>query len=329
VSVCIVNWNSWEALRACLESLLRAPQGVRREVIVVDNGSTDGAADRVARDFPEVVLIRNTRNEGFARGNNRAVARSRGRYLLFLNNDTIVPPFTLRRLRDFARGRPHLGIVGPRLVDGRGRTQLSARGRPTVTALLHHISFLRWTGLFRAAYRRYRGRTSGRRTECQSVPPGASFSPTALPVEVLMGAALFMPRTVFRACGRWDERYTFGGEDIDLCVRVGQTHEVLHHPHISITHLGRVSSRQHIGYAHTNTVIGITRQLRASGTGSLPLLAYKLALTLDAPLQWLAHAGRYLTCRLRGRTEQAARRWLSLCAWSHFLTRGLLTFWQT
>src|SRR5262249_57611160 len=102
----IVNWTSREVLRACLESLLRAPQGVRCEVIVVDNGSTDGAADLVAQEFPEVVLIRNTRNEGFARSNNRAVARSRGRYLFFLNNDTIVPPGTLRPLRDFPPGPP-------------------------------------------------------------------------------------------------------------------------------------------------------------------------------------------------------------------------------
>jgi GT2 family glycosyltransferase len=325
VSVCIVNWNGYEVLRACLESLLRAPQGVRHEVVVVDNGSTDGAADMVARDFPEVVLIRNSHNESFARGNNRAAARSRGRYLFFLNNDTVVPPYTLRRLRDFARSRPHLGIVGPRLVDGRGRTQVSARGRPTVTALLHRISFLRWTGLFRSAYRRYRGR---RGTDCQSVLPAGTDCQSVLSVEVLMGAALFMPRTVFRACGRWDERYTFGGEDIDLCVRVGRMHEVLYHPDIALTHLGRVSSRQHIGYAHSNTVIGIMRQLRSSGTGALPLLAYRLALTLDAPLQWLAHASCYLSNRLRGRTDQAARSWLGLCAWGHFLTRGLLTFWR-
>jgi hypothetical protein len=81
VSVCIVNWNGREVLQACLESL-RQPQGARLEVIVVDNGSTDGAADMVARDFPEVALVRNDHNAGFARGNNQAARLARGRYLL-------------------------------------------------------------------------------------------------------------------------------------------------------------------------------------------------------------------------------------------------------
>jgi GT2 family glycosyltransferase len=314
VSVCIVNWNCKDLLRNCLTSLTRGRQGVRLEVVVVDNGSTDGAADMVARDFPEVVLLRNPTNEGFARCNNRAVARSRGRYLFFLNNDTVVPPGTLRRLRDYARTHHEAGLIGPRLVDGRGRTQLSARGRPTVAALLHRISWLRWTGICRSAYRTYRGRGSDDHTRS---------------VEVLMGAALFMPRTVFRACGRWDERYTFGGEDIALCARVAERYQVVHHPAVAITHFGRASSRQHSGYAYTHTLIGITRRLRESGTSRAALTAYKLAVTLDAPLQWLGHAARYAVRTLRGRPERTQKSRLGLQAVGHFLTRGLVAFWKT
>src|SRR5579859_7236406 len=106
VSICIANWNCREVLRACLESLLDYPQGVRLEVIVVDNASTDGAPDMVARDFPEVNLVRNATNRGFAAASNQAAQRANGRYLLFLNKDTLLPSRALSRLVQFARKHP-------------------------------------------------------------------------------------------------------------------------------------------------------------------------------------------------------------------------------
>ena len=314
VSVCIVNWNCRAHLHACLRSLRAAASEAALEVIVVDNGSTDGAADMVADYFPEVVLIRNRDNLGFSRGNNQAAERAKGRYLFFLNNDTIVPPGTLRRLLDYAGAHPEVGIIGPQLRDEEGVTQLSYRSCPTLGALLHRITWLRWTGLFRQEYRRYRGRDID--------------APTPRPVEILTGAALFMPRQVFQDCGRWDEDYTFGGEDIDLCDRVGRRHPVIYHPGIVITHFGRISSRQHIGYAYSQTVVGVTRYLQKSGCSRVGLVFYKAALTLDAPLQWLGHAARYLWRRLRGRRKRAAKSRLALRGVGHFLGRGLLAFWR-
>src|SRR5947208_6580346 len=84
VTVCIANWNCRDLLRACLESLHDREQGVAVETVVVDNASADGAADMVAEEFPEVVLVRNAVNAGFARANNQAARKARGRYLLFL-----------------------------------------------------------------------------------------------------------------------------------------------------------------------------------------------------------------------------------------------------
>src|SRR5947208_15400523 len=77
VSVCIANWNCVELLRRCLQSLLDQPQGVSFEVVVVDNASTDGAADMVAAEFPQVELIRNADNRGFSKANNQAAAVAR------------------------------------------------------------------------------------------------------------------------------------------------------------------------------------------------------------------------------------------------------------
>ncbi len=152
VSVCIANWNCREFLRQCLESLLDTPQGVGVEVIVVDNASIDGAPEMVEREFPEVVLVRNTENLGFARANNQASRKARGSYLFFLNNDTVIPKGALRELLEFARAHPEAGIVGPRLCDALGRTQVSYRLEPTLAILLHRTTLLRWlTGLPRAA----------------------------------------------------------------------------------------------------------------------------------------------------------------------------------
>src|SRR5262245_34542951 len=100
VSVCIANWNCAPLLRHCLRSLFDHPQGARFEVIVVDNASSDGAAEMVAAEFPHVALIRNAENRGFASASNQAATRALGRYLFFLNNDTEVPPQTLGRLLD-------------------------------------------------------------------------------------------------------------------------------------------------------------------------------------------------------------------------------------
>lgn len=314
VSVCIANWNCRAVLRDCLESLLRHEQGVAFEVIVVDNGSTDGAADLVSREFPEVRLLRNADNRGFSRANNQAARAARGRYLFFLNNDTLVPPETLGQLVEAAERRPEIGVLAPRLRDGRGRIQGSWRTLPTVAALLHRTLLFRWTGLFRQAYHRYRGRRES----------GASTQR----VDVVMGAAMLVPRPCFLDAGGWDEAFTFGGEDIDLCARIGRTRPIVYFTEAEIVHYGRVSSRQHIGYAHSQTIIGITRYLRKSGTPWAALCCYKVVLTLDAPLKWLGHMTEWAWRLLRGKKRAAARSRLAARGVGHFLRHGLWEFWR-
>lgn len=314
VSVCIANWNCRDMLRDCLGSLLRQDQGVRFEVIVVDNGSHDGAAEMVAAEFPEVILHQNQQNLGFSCANNQAADRATGRYLFFLNNDTLIPPGTLGNLVRFADEHPEAGIIGPRLRDARGRTQVSYRLMPTPGILLHRTVLFRWTGLFRQAYVRYR------REQFDEL--------TTREVEVLMGAAMLLPRDVFTDAGGWDEDFVFGGEDLELSERVGRSHAVMYHPQVEITHFGRVSTRQHIGYAQSNMNIGFLHYLRKSGHSPWTLLAYKVILTLDAPIQITFKAAQYCWRRLTGRRNKAAKSLLAMRGTTHFLTRGLGKFWR-
>jgi GT2 family glycosyltransferase len=312
VSVCIANWNCRDLLRACLTSLLDPRQGVRLEVIVVDNGSTDGAAAMVARDFPEVILHENPANFGFARANNQAADRARGRYVFFLNNDTVVPAGAIRRLLHYAESNPGVGMIGPRLFDAQGRTQLSYRQRPTMATLLHRTTLLRWTGLFRDGYHRYRRQ---------------DFDPhNTRPVEVLMGAALFLRRDVFYACGCWDERYQFGGEDLDLSFQVGRRFPVMYLPQVEITHYGRVSTRQHIGYASAQMTAGFARYLRRTGCSPSALAVYKTIIILDAPVQMTAKWLQYWWRRRHGRSADAEKSLLAMQGLWHFLRHGLGAF---
>jgi GT2 family glycosyltransferase len=314
VSICIANWNCQDHLRACLESLHYQPQGARFETIVVDNGSNDGAPEMVDRDFPEVILHRNTTNRGFAAANNQAAGFAAGRYLFFLNNDTHLPEGTLGRLVEYADAHPEVGIVGPRLRNGDGKLQISYRMQPTLRTFLHRTSLLRWTGIFRSAYRRYR--REGFDAE------------TTRPVEVLMGAAMLIPRRVFLEAGGWDEDFTFGGEDAELSTRIRRSHPLVFHPAIEIKHFGRVSTRRHIGFATTQTIIGFARYLRKCGYSRAALLLFKTIVTLDAPVLFAGKGAQYLWRRLTGQRAKAEKSAIAMRGARHFLLSGLVPFWS-
>jgi len=317
VSVCIVNWNCCELLRCCLRSLHQRPQGVPFETVVVDNASADGAAEMVAAEFPQVRLIRNAVNVGFSKGNNQAANAARGRYFFFLNNDTEVPENLLREFTDYAAANPAVGMLGPRLRGADGELQINYRLKPTLAAMLHRISFLRWTGIFRRAYYRYRRDTFR-----------ADRHETIQRVEVLMGAAVFLPRRVFEASGRWDERYRFGGEDLDLSTQVGRQYDVVHFGRVEVLHYGRVSSRANVGFSAPNVAVGFVHYFRTAGVGSVSLLAYKVLVTIDAPLQVLGKYAQYVQRRLAGRTAKAAKSRLAAQGLLRFLTHELPAFWR-
>lgn len=314
VSVCIANWNCNLLLRRCLESLFEQDQGVSFEVIIVDNASTDGAAEMVEAEFPQATLIRNVENRGFSAANNQAAEAACGRYFFFLNNDTIVPPNTLRQFFEFAEANPSVGMVGPRLRGMDGAFQISYRRRPTLGALLHRISLLRWTGLFRHAYYDYRR---------------DSYEPDGVrAVEVLMGAAVFLPRAVFEDSGRWDERYGFGVEDIDLSMQVSRRRPLVYVGDVEVVHYGRASSRKNMSFVAPNVATGYVRYFRKAGANPNTLRIYKLLVTVDAPVQCFGKVLQGSVRFLRGRREKAKRSFLAARGLWHFMRTELVRFWK-
>jgi GT2 family glycosyltransferase len=171
--------------------------------------------------------------------------------------------------------------------------------------LLYRTILGRCTGLGRAAYRRYRR---------------ADFDPERRrAVEMLLGAAMFMHREVFEQCGRWDEGFAFCGEDLDLSARVGRHRPLVFLPEVEITHYGRASSRQHIGYATTNLATGLARYLRTRGYSGPALWLYKTAVTLDVPVRLLVKTVDYCWRRLRGNRAQAEKSRLRIEGLRHLL----------
>jgi GT2 family glycosyltransferase len=314
VSVCIANWNCVGLLRKCLQSLYGNPQGVRFEVVVVDNASTDGAAEMVATEFPQVVLLRNNRNLGFAVASNQAAAQAHGRYLFFLNNDTEVPALALRKLLDHANASPEAGMFGPRLREPNGNIQISYRRRPTLPALLHKLVIFRWTGMFRAAHSEYRRST---------------FQPEGVRnVEVLVGSAVFLSREVFDQVGRWDERYRFGVEDLDLSTQVGLSRKVVFTGDVEVIHHGRASSRTNVSYVAPSVATGYVQYFRKAGVSPWALFWYKLAVTCDAPLLLTCKAVEAIARLAVGHRRDAARSWDSVRGVWAFIRRELVRFWR-
>ncbi len=315
VSILIVNWNGQRVLRNCLQSLRDGHEGVTTQVIVVDNDSTDGSADIIPTDFPDVALIRNNTNRGFAAANNQAAAIASGRYLFFLNNDTVVPPGSLLGLATFLDEHSEVVAVGPKLIGSDGMPQRTGRNAITLRAILHQAVLpVRWTNLFSKQYREYRHAFDAERSAA---------------VPQLAAAALLVRREPFFQCGQWDEGFKFGVEDVDLCVRLGAFGSIYYLAEISITHLGRVSSHLNRGWVLQGYLCGFVRYFAKHHRSRWAALVYKTGITIDAPIRLLPLLLKTFVSRVTGDREGAERYGTKAAALWFFLTRGLLSFWHT
>jgi len=237
LSVIIVNYNVQFFLEQCLCSVAKAIQHVEAEVFVVDNCSSDNSKQYLAPQFPWVKFKWNTTNEGFGKASNSVLAEATGRYILFLNPDTILPEDALIKTVQFFDNTPNCGALGVRMVDGSGRfLKESKRGVPTPFS-----SFSKMTGLANlfpksplfADY--YQGHL-----------PELVTQPTA----ILAGAFMMVSKKAIEATHGFDEQFFMYGEDVDLSYRITQAGFTNYYfADTSIVHFkGESTQRQTVAY---------------------------------------------------------------------------------
>lgn len=207
LSVIIVNWNTVDLLRVCLQHLEEYRKSPECEIIVVDNASSDDSAAMVAKEFPDCILLAEKRNHGFAGGNNIGLKIAVGRYLLLLNSDTEVRGNALLTLCDLLDSNPNAGACGPKLLNPDGTIQASCRSFPTFrTALFNRKSIL--TRLFpnNKYSRQYLLNDYDRGTLRQ--------------VDWVIAACILVRREVLNEIQGLDEGFFMYSEDVDWCYRM-------------------------------------------------------------------------------------------------------------
>lgn len=198
LSVIILNYNVRYFLEACLRSVQSAIAEIDAEIIVIDNNSPDDSCNMMRTLFPAIQLIANTENVGFAKANNQGVKIAKGEYVCILNPDTIVAEDTFTQLLKFAKDKENIGSIGCKLIDGSG-TFLPESKRNIPTPM---VSVKKILG----------NKNSGYYSELNENEIGN--------VDILVGAFMFMKKSVYEAVEGFDEDYFMYGEDIDLSYKI-------------------------------------------------------------------------------------------------------------
>mgnify|MGYP002640511732 CR=1 FL=1 len=230
LSIIIVSYNTEKILEKALRKVYTQTDFSDFEVIVVDNASWDDSCDMVAREFPQVKLIRHDKNGGFAAGNNIGIREATGDYILLLNSDAYVFNDTLRDSVAFMDANPKTGIMGAQLVCEDGSPQPSAREFPTPWKKLRVLSGVEAR---RPSYDTYYDYFQANNSE----------KPEARKVGWVPGTYFLIRREVIETVGLLDERFFMYFEEVDYCFRTTKAKWDIHfNPNITVIHLGGQSS---------------------------------------------------------------------------------------
>jgi GT2 family glycosyltransferase len=214
VSIVIVSYNTRRLTADCIHSIYEKTKDVLFEIILIDNASSDGSAQMVRTDFPDVILIESGLNLGFGRANNLGAERASGKYLFFLNSDTILLNNAVKMFYDWCEKNQDAGIgaVGCPLLDRTGSIGSSYHDFPVFSMEIRLLAeqFLKRSSLIRKLVSK------------KPVKPECSIHPERQKVDYIVGADMFIPRSVSDEVGLFDTIFFMYYEETDLQLRMGE-----------------------------------------------------------------------------------------------------------
>jgi N-acetylglucosaminyl-diphospho-decaprenol L-rhamnosyltransferase len=292
LSVIIVNYNVKYFLEQCLCSVKKATAEIDAEVMVIDNNSVDGSLDYLQPKFPWVNFISNDSNDGFAKANNKGLMQAKGKYILFLNPDTIVAEDSFEKCISFIESHSNTGALGVKMIDGRGvYLKESKRGFPSPW-----VSFCKLSGLAElfphstlfAKY--YLGYLSENENQI---------------IDAVAGAFLFVKREALNKTGSFDEQFFMYAEDIDLSHRIQQSGYTNYYlAETSIIHFKGESTKKDFRYVKLfyKAMSLFARKYFNRDTSSFLLIIIELAIWLRAALSLI---GNLFKRKNAGKNDQA------------------------
>lgn len=274
LSIIIISYNTKELLIECLQSIYHYPPQISFEIIIVDNASTDGSPEAVSLHFPQINLIQNAKNVGFAIANNQAAQIANGKFLLFLNSDTIAHKASISQLVELAT-QHHADIASLQLKNPDGTLQPQGGALPGLANIFAWMTFLDDIFLTRWLFDPYHQENPKYFASDQR--PGW-----------LAGTALLVNSQVYQQISGFDPQMFMYGEDVDLCWRARQSGFSVHYFHTpSITHIGHGS--------------GSSAKARISELSALQYLFQKHQSSWKMPiLQLILKLGIYLRIMIFG-----------------------------
>jgi len=227
LSIVIVSWNTADILAQCLDSIYENPPCGEFEIWVVDNASSDNSVEMIRNRFPQVNLIENDNNPGFARANNQAIRECKGEFILLLNPDTLILDDALNTMISYLETHPDVGALGPCILNPDETLQTSSYPRPTI------------------------GREFWRLLRLDSIRPYGTYRmedwslDKAHAVETLLGACILIRGALIQIVGLLDEDYFMYTEEIDYCFRMSnEGWRLIWLPQAKIIHYGGQSTQQ-------------------------------------------------------------------------------------